>query len=326
MKRHFSIAAAILFMAGAAAAENIRGSWTASAEDKGEKFHLNITRRHSNNGQTMQISDFTGLSAAQIRAAEMTPVRFTLNREAGSAQFEGTFREGYGGGQFTFTPNTKYLDTIRSMGIALGDLDEHDSVEESLLSLALHDVSTSFIRSMQAEGYRVSLEKYLAMRIFRITPDLVREFRALGFDRLSADDLIGSQVHRVTPAYVREMRAAGYGSLSLDDLQSTRIHKVTPQFIAEMKSLGYELDLDEATAFRIHRVTPEFVREIRALGYDKVSSDQLVAMRIHRVTPDFIRSLKDAGYEKVPIQKLIDMKIHGIDAEFVKKMGKVQKN
>ena len=323
MKRVATLAAALLFLAGAAAAETLRGSWTASSEEN-DKFHLNITRRHSQNGQTMRIADFSGLTAAQIRSAEMVPVRFALNREAGAAEFEGTFRDGYGGGQFTFTPNAKYLDTIRSMGIPLGDIDENDSDSDTLLHLAIHDVSTAFIRSMQAEGYRVSLDKYLAMRIFRVTPELVREFRSLGFERISADDLIASQIHRVTPAYVREMRAAGYRDLSLDDLQATRIHKVTPEFIAEMKSFGYALDLDDATAFRIHRVTPEFIRELRSLGYDNISADQLVAMRIHRVTPEFIRQLKEAGYEKIPVQKLIDMKIHGIDANFVKKMSKVQ--
>jgi hypothetical protein len=324
MRRLYILAAAFVVLSGSAWAETIRGSWTGSSED-GVKIHVNLTRERHHSGQTMQVSDFSGLTAAQIRSAEVAPVRFALNREAGSISFEGTFRQGYGGGQFYFTPERKYLDAIRSMGVEMGDLTD-EPVDEALLHLAQQDVSTSYIRGMQAEGYRLTLETYLAMRIHRVTPDLVRELRSLGFERISADDLLGAQIHRVTPAYIREMRTAGYRDLTLEELQSTRIHRVTPEFIAEMKTLGYTLDLDEATSFRIHRVTPEFIRELRSLGYDKISADQLVAMRIHRVTPEFIRSLKDAGYENVPVQKLIDMRIHRIDAEFMKKMSKVQKN
>jgi hypothetical protein len=313
-----------LFVIAAPAAAEIRGSWTGSSED-GERIHLSISRRHNQNSQTMRVSEFAGLTGSQILSATVTPVQFALQREAGSISFEGTFRDGYGGGQFSFTPNRRYLEAIRSLGVPAEDLEGSESLDETLMQLALHDVSTAFIRSMQAEGYRVSLEKYVAMRIFRVTPELVREFRAVGFDKVSADDLISSQIHKVTPAYAREMRAAGFSELSLDQLVSSRIHKATPEFVAEMKALGYDsLDFDDVISFRIHKVTPEFVRELRELGYSGISADKLVAMRIHRVTPSFIRELKEAGYANVPVDKLISMRIHGIDVDFVKKMNKVQ--
>ncbi len=320
MKR-FVLVVLALFITTTAAAEDIRGSWTASSED-GSKMYLSISRRHSQNGQTMNVADVKGLTATQIRADASTPVQFTLQREAGTVSFEGSFRDGYGGGQFSFSPNRKYFDTIRSLGVEPEDLGRGKTDDEELLQLALHDVSTAYIRSMQAEGYRVALEKYVAFRIFRVTPELVREFRSLGFTKLDADDLVSSQVHKVTPDYVRNMRAT-FGNLSLDELVSSRIHKATPEFAAEMKALGYgSMEFDDLIAFLIHRVTPEFIRDLRELGYSKISSDDLVAMRIHRVTPEFIRELREAGYDKVPVEKLIAMRIHGIDAKFVRKMNK----
>ncbi|HVS30523.1 MAG TPA: hypothetical protein VMS98_03615 [Thermoanaerobaculia bacterium] len=325
MKRLIVAALTLILAAGTASAETLRGSWTGSSEEAG-KIHLNVARKHSQNGQTFATSAFSGLSEAQIRSASSIPVQFAMNREAGNFSFEGTFKDGYGGGAFTFTPSASYLSTIRSMGISTdGVVGKRSSVDETLMQLAIHDVSTAYIRSMQALGYRVPLDKYLAMRIFRVTPELVGELRSLGYDEVSAEDLISSQIHRVTPQYIREMRASGMTNLSLDKLVSTRIHRASPEFIAEMKALGYDgLSHEQLVSMRIHRVTPEFIRELRELGYTGIPASKLVSMRIHRVTPEFIRELGEAGYSKVPVDKMISMRIHGVDATFMKKMNDAQ--
>lgn len=325
MKRILLLTLGVSLFATAAFA-NLEGAWTASAEDKRpDRIYMNITRgMHNNMGNTMRLSDFADLTRAQIDAATMTPVQFQMRREAGNIAFEGTFRRGKGAGQFTFTPNRGYIDAVRALGVPF-DLQHHNrrrehTEEEDLFALALHDVSTAFIKQMQAEGFKVSLEKYLEMRIFDITPEYIREMRSLGFKNIDDDELVASKIHRVTPDYVRQMRAAGW-DLSLDDLQSSRIHGATPEFAAEMKKLGYSLDFDDLVSFRIHRVTAEFINELRQLGYDHVSADDLVSMRIHRVTPEFIRELKAAGYSNVPVEKLVSMRIHKIDAEYLKRMG-----
>ena len=302
------------------------GAWTASLDEKRPgRIYVNMTRgRTDNMGTTFPLAAFTGLTAAQINAAAMTPVQFEMRREAGTVSFEGTFRSGKGAGQFTFSPDRSYIEKIRALGLEL-DLDKphrrkNRTEVDDLYALAIHDVSTAFIRSMMAEGYRVSLEKYLEMRIFDITPEYIREMRSLGFRDVSADELVASKIHRVTPQFVRDMRAAGW-NLSLDDLQSSAIHGATPQFAEEMRKLGYgNLSHDELMSFRIHRVTPEFIQELRKLGYDKLSADDLVSMRIHRVTPEFIRELAAAGYVNVPPEKLVHMRIHKIDAQYLKKM------
>ena len=319
------IAAALaLLLVASAQAEEIRGAWTADAGDAGTgKVHMQLSRRHSNNGQTMNVSSFTGLSESQILSPTQVPVAFSLRREAGTVQFEGSFKGGFGAGQFSFTPNPAYLDTIRSLGVSTESRKGRNrDVNEQLMHLAIQDVSTDFIRSMQAEGYNVSLGDYTSFRIFNVTPELVRELRSLGYDDIAASDLVGSQIHKVTPQYIREMNAAGFRNLSLKELTSTRIHRVTPEFAREMRDLGYgELGMKDLTSFRIHKVTPEFIRELKDVGYDNVPAKKLVSMRIHRVTPEFIRELKDAGYSNIPVDKLISMRIHGVDAEFARKMN-----
>ncbi len=281
----------LLLASSAAFAAELRGGWTATAGETG-KLHLNLVRDHHQNGHGWQIADLAGLAEAQVRAATQTPVAFNVRREAGTIAFEGTFKDGYGGGQFTFTPNRGYIDTVRQLGATAEE--DSDDVDEQLLAFAINDVSTTFIRSMQAAGYRVSLEKYLAMRIFRVTPELVQELRALGYGSLEADDLIASQIHGATPEFIRTMASLGYKDLSHDDLLS----------------------------FRIHGVTPDFIRELRGLGYDKIDAEDLVAMRIHGVSPQFIRELREAGYQGIPVEKLVEMRIHGIDAKYVRRMNR----
>ena len=325
MKRILTLTLAVCLLATTAYAD-LEGAWTAAADEKRpDRMYVNITRgRNHNMGTTMRLSDFALLTRAQIDATTMTPVRFEMRREAGTSVFEGTFRKGKGAGQFTFTANRGYIAAVKALGVPFdlsGKRHRRDwSEEEELFTLALHDVSTSFIKSMQAIGFKESLEKYLEMRIFDITPEYVREMRALGFTKLDSDELVSTKIHKVTPDYVRKMRAAGW-DLSLDELQSSAIHGATPEFAAEMRKLGYNLNFDDLVSFRIHRVTAEFIHEIAELGYKNVSADDLVSMRIHRVTPEFIRELKAAGYSKVPVEKLVNMRIHKIDAEYLKKMG-----
>ena len=313
MKRTLAIAATLLFAVASTAFAELHGSWTANSSDKNPgRIQLNISRGAGHQfGNGMNASDFRGLTEAQINSSASTRVQFQLAREAGTVTFEGSFRGGDGAGQWTFAPNHGYVAAVRNLGVTF-DLDE-GSEEEQLLTVTLIDVSTAYIRSMQAVGYHETLEKYLSMRIFKVTPELVTELRELGFDRLDADDLVSTRIHKVTPEYIRQMKAAGW-NLSLDDLVSSRIHKATPEFAAEMRKLGYgDLDHDDLVAFRIHKVTPEFIRELRELGYDNISADDLVSMRIFKVTPDYIRELKDKGYSGIPVKKLIDMKIHRID-------------
>ena len=176
--------AAVVFaltLSASASAATIQGAWSASLKDSG-RLQLNVSYERSQNGHTAAVSSFTGLSESAIRAVTSTPVQFSLQREAGSLVFDGAFKGGHGGGQFTFTPNANYYDSLRSMGVRVDSTERRkDNPDATLLSLALLDVSTGYIRSLRGEGYDVPLSKYIAMRVFKITPELIREFRALGF-------------------------------------------------------------------------------------------------------------------------------------------------
>jgi hypothetical protein len=199
MKRTLILSLLLLAIAAAALADS-HGAWTANLDEKHpERIYVSFSHgRNTHMGNTMSLATFPALSAAQIRSATTVPVHFDLRREAGIATFDGTFRNGDGAGQYTFVPNAGYLASIRAVGVeARADRHDADDDEDQLFAYALHDVSTAFIRSMIAEGYRVSLDDYLSMRIFNVTPAYIHELRALGFKSISADDVVATRILRM---------------------------------------------------------------------------------------------------------------------------------
>lgn len=306
------IAGALLLLTAAAHAE-LQGSWTIKRVNRAQgELHIELERDRNQLGQNMDLADFTGLAAAQLAAGTPTAVSFSLRREAGTVEFTGEVGNDRGRGDFSFTANPAYLAALEGLGVRADRGKKHgQSADERLLSLAVLDVSTDFIRSMQAAGYRESLDDYIAMRIFGVDPDLVADFRALGME-LDVDELVAGQIHGVTPEYVREMRELHGARLDHDELVATRIHGATPEFIAEMAEHGYgDLDGDDYVAFRIHGVTPGFVEELAELGYRDVDADDLIAFRIHGVTPAMIRELQEDGHTDVSPDDLVAMRIHG---------------
>jgi hypothetical protein len=312
MRRYLALALFFFLAAFTARAASPHGAWHLSQREDG-RMQIEMISDHNQNSHSIERSAFTGLTAAQIDANADTPVDFRMIRDAGTMHFTGTFQHGDGVGRFTFEPNPAYASTLRSLGVAASDLDD-----EHLFTLAVHDVSSSFIKEMQSLGYREDLDQYVAFRIHGATPEFVREINALGY-KPDSGDLIAFRIHGATPSFIRDILALGYQP-DTGDLVAFRIHGVSPEFIQGMKELGVrDLSTENLVALRIHGASVNYVRDLRDLGYPNLSADDLVSMCIHGVSASYIRDLKNAGYARIPVEKLVEMKIHGIDAEFVKR-------
>lgn len=196
-------------LAGAASAE-LHGSWTATLNDKHpDRLHIGIVRNGWNHfGNTMKIAELSGLTPAQISSTTQTPVQFKLAREAGTITFEGTFKRGDGAGQYSFEPNPGYINTLRSVGVTFEmPRRENKSEEQVLFELALIDVSTAYIRSMQAEGYRETFPTYKKMRLFGVTPEFIHQLADAGYSNLPAEKLVKLKIHGVDIDYIRKMNS-----------------------------------------------------------------------------------------------------------------------
>jgi len=174
MRRALALALYFFLAAFTARAAQQHGAWHLTDRSDG-RMQIALISDHNQNSHPIERTAFTGLTGSQIDAATETPVDFRLIREAGTLHFTGTFMNKEGVGRFSFEPNPSYVTTLRGLGVAAGDLDD-----EKLFSLAIHDVSASFIREMQSLGYHEELNRYIAFRIHGASPQFVRELNALG--------------------------------------------------------------------------------------------------------------------------------------------------
>jgi hypothetical protein len=260
----------------------ITGQWTIGGFLIQDQVQISIQRRSGNSSMSsssaLPLSRLRGLTRAHLDSAG-TLVRFDVVRDAGTLQFQGYLQSGAGGGTFTFIPNSSYAGEMQALGYSgLSD--------EKIFAMAVHDVSTAYIRAMHAEGIR---------------PE-------------SADKLITMRIHNVTIEYVRSLRDLGYSTeLTPDKLVTMRIHGVTTDFAGALKSMGYSsVTPDQMVTMRIHGASEDFIKEVQALGYNRPPVNQLVTMRIHGVTPEFIRQTRARGLGNLPIDQLVRLKIHGI--------------
>src|SRR5882724_10827561 len=267
------------YVPAAHAQDSMNGQWLIDPSGKADMVQLTLQKRDGWEHQfsssfPVPMSDLRGLSSAQMGASGAT-VRFEIRRDAGSFMCEGWFNNGRGAGQFTFAANQSYLSELRGLG--------YKSVDDRILSLAVHDVSLKFIQDLQSLGYEhLSLDQLVAMRIHGVSTDFIKELNNLGYNHIFPDNLVAMRIHGVRTEWISELKTLGYDHISVDQLVAMRIHGVSTEFIKEWKDLGYEIpSTDELVAMRIHGVKAEFVKELKDLGYDHVSADQLVSMRIH---------------------------------------------
>ena len=308
------LATALTITLLALAQTSLRGTWTAEVNSKdSQKIQLNLNRggHHGQFGQSYNYSELAGLNPSAV-AGSNAPVKFQIQRDAGSIQFEGEFNRGLGHGEFNFTANPQYLADMKQMG--------YSEAESKVFELAALDVSRPFAKEIRDLGFKASLDELIQARIFNVNRAQVEGLKSVGITNPSLETLVQYRIFDVTPEYVREMRGA-FPNISLDKMVQMRIHKATPEFAREMAKLGYSnLDADQLVAFRIHGVTPEFIREVGELGFKNLDADQLVQFRIFGVNADQIKELAKEGYTNLSAEELVNFRIHKVDTAFIEKV------
>ena len=162
----------------------VKGVWTAERSkwrvEKGATatlVELSLRRVGArgqwNSSETLPLTDLKGLTAEMLEAAS-SDVRFEWVKDAGTFACQGRFETGVGAGHFVFSASADYAADMKRRGY--GEIDE-----EKALSLALHDVSRSFIDELAKLGYeRVPLDDLVSLRIHGVTPDFDLDMASLG--------------------------------------------------------------------------------------------------------------------------------------------------
>jgi len=286
----FTVAAVVAAWPAAAVAQNVlTGEWTASIDkEESDKLHLNLERRtdergRSNMGTDFYFADLQGLSREQVLRGGA--VKFSVVREAGSIDFEGSFRDGRGSGTFRFNGNPVFVSAMKGRGF---DFDENSST---------------------TSDRRHGENRLFAAAVINVTTAQADDLASADLGPLDVDDLFKAAIFKVDSRFAREMKASGFPDLGIEDLVKARIFKIDAEYVGEVARMGFAKEpMENLVKLRIFKVTPEFITETRNEGLTDVSLEDLVKLRIFKIDGEFIRRAKADGVP-LEVEELVQRRI-----------------
>ena len=287
----FAVSLVLIVVAAIAIAigqEPVTGEWHATiSQENADKIQLSFERRsekgnHQQTSQLYQFSELTGLTREQ--AMRGGPVNFSLVREAGRIDCEGTFQNGKGSGTLRFTANSGFVAAMKVRGFDF----EADS----------------------ANGNRHDLdERLFSATTLNVTTALADDLVASGFTNLKVEDLFKATIFKVDSKFMREMKASGFPNLRMEDLVKARIFKIDAEFVSQVTQMGFDKEpFESLVKMQIFKVTPQFITEVRNEGLNNLTVEDVVKLRIFKIDSDFIRQAKADGVP-LEVEKLVQRRI-----------------
>lgn len=294
-------------------AQTMTGTWTSSTKtwtrdgngtpDR-ERINISFKREtskggHSQNGSDFAYADLRGLTYEQ---AQNGKANFSIVREAGTIECEGTFNAGKGSGTYTFTPSQAFIDGMKARGFTF--------TENQLFGAVTVDVTMAAADDLKGAGLGpVNTDDLFKAVIFKVTSQFIAEMKATGFPNLGLEELVKARIFKVDADFVRQVHEMGFEKQDFEGLVKFRIFKVTPEFLTELKNNGFsDLSAEEVVKFRIFKVTPELLTTLKNEGFANLSPEEVVKFQIFKIDADFIREAR-AKDPNVTVEDLVQMKI-----------------
>ncbi|MFP5228900.1 MAG: hypothetical protein ACLGXA_14870 [Acidobacteriota bacterium] len=221
--------------------DHVRYEFTSSCDVSGDNCS------NHDHDSDVPVATFTGLALADFER-EGAHIDARIVAEAGTISCSGQIHAATLTGDFTFTPNASFVESMARLGFT-------GLTSNKLEAYTLFHIDTAWVRQLQAAGVtEMDSGNLIALRIFKITPDYVRSMDALGYTHLPAGKLIAFGVQHVNPDEVKQYRALGYQPTP-DQLIQMRIFKVTPDFIHRMQDRGlHDLTIAKLVQIRIFKL------------------------------------------------------------------------
>ncbi len=260
------------------AQNTLTGDWTATTKvEKPDKIYLSFEHRSEKGGknQTGQSYNFTDLqNLSREQASNNGAVRFSLVREAGTIDCEGSFTNSKGAGTFRFTANPQFVSAMKSRGF---DFEKSSSKNE-----------------------RDNENRLFAATTLNVTTALADDLLSANFGKLDVGDLFKAALFKVDSQFMREMKATGFANLMFDDLVKARIFKIDADFVRQVSASGFNNEpFESLVKMQIFKITPEFISEVKNTGLNNLSVEELVKMRIFKINAEFIRSNPNLSVEEL---------------------------
>lgn len=310
---------AVTFTLHAATGDGRHGVWTADLT--GDQLHLTVFRgddqsRHASGMMGFELSlTELGLAKSTVES-NAANVTFSLARPAGTVAFDGRFASGDGAGQYRFTPNPSYERELNKLGY-------DDITDNQMLLFAVENLQLDNVRGLIALDRKPQRRQLDEVAVFHITPQLLRDFDALGFGVLPIREAVNMRVGHVDANFVREIRALGFTDISPRDVANLGILGATPAYIRSLRDAGLrDITPRQATDLRVGNVTPRYIDELRRAGYGDLSARQLAEFGIQHVTVEYINQLRAAGYDHLTPRQLIEMRVMNVTPEYIRSMTK----
>jgi hypothetical protein len=266
----------------------LTGNWKAETKtEKSDKIYLSFSRKtdkgdRNQMSSTFDYADLKGLSREQSLSSGA--VRFSLVREAGTIDCEGSFQNGKGSGTFIFTGNQQFVDAMKTRGFDFdksASKNNEDSAENRLFAAATLNVTTALADDLLSANFgKLDVEDLFKAAIFKVDSKFMSEMKNSGFPNLTFEDLVKARIFKIDAGFVREVVGMGFDKEPFESLVKMRIFKVTPEFISEVRNEGLtNLDVEDLVKMRIFKIDGEFIRQSRADGVP-MDVEKLVQKRI----------------------------------------------
>ena len=265
----------------------LTGYWEAKFdESKDGKINLSFERRSEGNGrnqmgQSFDFSELQGLSREQAMSGGA--VKFSLVREAGRIDCEGTFQNGRGSGTYRFTGNESFVSAMKSRGF---DVSENPRSDDE------HSENRLFTAT-----------------VLNVTTALADDLLSAGFGKLSYQDLVKAAIFKIDSKFMREMKESGFADLGMEELVKARIFKIDADFVRRVSQMGFDKEpFESLVKMQIFKITPEYITEVRNEGFTDLAIEDLVKMRIFKIDSEFIRQARADGVP-MEVERLVQRRI-----------------
>jgi hypothetical protein len=269
-------------------AQNVlTGNWTATLDDDKSKINLNFDQSREQGhkhqiGHTYDFVDLQGLSSEDVRSGG--PVKFSLVREAGRIDCEGSFQNGKGAGTFRFTGNQAFVSAMKSRGF-------------------------DFDKDSNSKDEHVGENRLFTATGLNITTALADDLASAGFGKLDVDDLFKAAIFKIDSAFMREMKATGFPNLGMEELVKARIFKIDAKLVSEVTQMGFNKEpFESLVKMQIFKISPAFIAEVRNEGLTDVSIEELVKLSIFKIDGEFIRKAKAEGVP-LEVERLVQKRL-----------------
>ena len=247
------------------------GEWKASV-NKENKLQLSLERLSEGGGrhqhsQPYDFSELQGLTREQ--ALSGGAVKFSLVREAGRIDCEGTFQDGKGSGTFQFTANMSFVSAMKSRGFDFeaNRRNSDGETDDRLFAATTLNVTTALADDLTAVFGKLTIDDLFKATIFKIDSQFAREMKASGFENLGMEELVKARIFKIDAAFVRQVSQMGFEKEPFESLVKMQIFKVTPEFISEVRNEGLtNLQIEELVKLRIFKIDAQFIRDAKAEG------------------------------------------------------------